>query len=238
MAMSRADLGKDPDEVSQMFDRVAKRYDILNDLLSLGQTKRWRKKVNRIVAPRPGMRILDIAAGTGTSSAALAKSGAEVIPVDFSKGMIETGKRLHPELNFIYGDALALPFGDGEFDATTISFGLRNTNDTIKALKEALRVTKPGGSIYVVEFSHPTSSIFRTIYFKYLLRALPPLAKRFSSNPDAYIYLAESIIAWPDQRELAELMTGAGWEGVRWKNLTFGVVAVHIGKRPTSISAS
>lgn len=236
--MTRADLGKDPEDVSRMFDRVAKRYDILNDLLSLGQTKRWRKKVSKIIAPKPGERILDIAAGTGTSSAALARSGAEVIAVDFSRGMIETGKRLHPDLTFVFGDALALPFNDDEFDIATISFGLRNTHDTSKALAEALRVTRPGGRIYVVEFSHPTSSVFRTIYFKYLLRALPPIAKRFSSNPDAYIYLAESIIAWPDQRELAELMTGAGWEGVRWKNLTFGVVAVHIGKRPTSISAS
>lgn len=214
-----------------MFDRVAKRYDLLNDLLSLGQTKRWRKKVNRIISPKPGMRILDIAAGTGTSSAALAKSGADVTALDFSKGMIETGKRLHPELTFIYGDALALPFEADRFDITTISFGLRNTNDTSKALKEALRVTRPGGSIYVVEFSHPTSKIFRTIYFKYLLRALPPIAKRFSSNPDAYIYLAESIIAWPNQRDLAALMTGAGWEQVSWKDLTAGVVAVHIARK-------
>lgn len=229
--MTRADLGKDPEDVSRMFDRVAKRYDLLNDLLSLGQTKRWRKKVNRIISPKPGMRILDIAAGTGTSSAALAKSGAEVTALDFSKGMIETGKRLHPELTFIYGDALALPFEADLFDITTISFGLRNTNDTSKALKEALRVTRPGGSIYVVEFSHPTSKIFRTIYFKYLLRALPPIAKRFSSNPEAYIYLAESIIAWPNQRDLAALISGAGWVSVTWRNLTAGVVAVHIGKK-------
>lgn len=229
--MTRADLGKDPEDVSRMFDRVAKRYDLLNDLLSLGQTKRWRKKVNRIISPKPGMRILDIAAGTGTSSAALAKSGAAVTALDFSKGMIETGKRLHPELTFIYGDALALPFEADQFDITTISFGLRNTNDTSKALREALRVTRPGGSIYVVEFSHPISRIFRTIYFKYLLRALPPIAKRFSSNPEAYIYLAESIIAWPNQRDLAALISGAGWEQVSWKDLTAGVVAVHTARK-------
>ena len=236
--MTRADLGKDPDDVSRMFDRVAKRYDLLNDLLSLGQTKRWRKKVSRIISPKRGERILDIAAGTGTSSAALAKSGAEVIAVDFSRGMIETGKRLHPELRFVFGDALALPFDDDEFDITTISFGLRNTHDTSKALAEALRVTRPGGRIYVVEFSHPTSSVFRTIYFKYLLRALPPIAKRFSSNPDAYIYLAESIMAWPNQRDLAALMTGVGWQEVTWRDLTAGVVAVHIGRKRASISAS
>jgi len=236
--MTRADLGKDPDDVSRMFDRVAKRYDILNDLLSLGQTKRWRKKVSRIISPKRGERILDIAAGTGTSSAALAKSGAEVIAVDFSRGMIETGKRLHPNLTFVFGDALALPFADDEFDITTISFGLRNTNHTSKALSEALRVTKPGGRIYVVEFSHPRSKIFRTIYFKYLLRALPPIAKRFSSNPDAYIYLAESIMAWPNQRDLAALMSGSGWEEVSWRDLTAGVVAVHIGRKRALISAS
>jgi demethylmenaquinone methyltransferase / 2-methoxy-6-polyprenyl-1,4-benzoquinol methylase len=229
--VTRADLGKDPEDVSRMFDRVAKRYDLLNDLLSLGQTKRWRKKVNRIISPKPGMRILDIAAGTGTSSAALAKSGAAVTALDFSKGMIETGKRLHPELTFIYGDALALPFEADQFDITTISFGLRNTNDTSKALREALRVTRPGGSIYVVEFSHPISRIFRTIYFKYLLRALPRIAKRFSSNPEAYIYLAESIIAWPNQRDLAALISGAGWEQVSWKDLTAGVVAVHTARK-------
>ena len=229
--MTRADLGKDPEDVSRMFDRVAKRYDLLNDILSLGQTKRWRKKVTRVIDPKPGMRILDIAAGTGTSSAALAKSGASVIAMDFSKGMIETGKRLHPELTFVFGDALALPFPDAEFDITTISFGLRNTHDTSKALAEARRVTKEGGSIYVVEFSHPTFSLFRTIYFKYLLRALPPIAKRFSSNPEAYIYLAESIMAWPNQRDLAALMTRAGWEGVTWRDLTGGVVAIHIGHK-------
>jgi demethylmenaquinone methyltransferase/2-methoxy-6-polyprenyl-1,4-benzoquinol methylase len=194
--------------------------------------------VSKIIAPKPGERILDIAAGTGTSSAALARSGAEVIAVDFSRGMIETGKRLHPDLTFVFGDALALPFNDDEFDIATISFGLRNTHDTSKALAEALRVTRPGGRIYVVEFSHPTSRLFRTIYFKYLLRALPPIAKRFSSNPDAYIYLAESIMAWPNQRDLAALMTRAGWQEVTWRDLTAGVVAVHIGRKRASISAS
>lgn len=235
--MTRADLGKDPEDVSRMFDRVAKRYDLLNDLLSLGQTKRWRKKVRRIIAPKPGMRILDIAAGTGTSSAALAQSGADVTALDFSKGMLETGKKLHPELTFVFGDALNLPFDNDTFDVTTISFGLRNTNDTSRALKEGLRVTKPGGSIYVVEFSHPTSRIFRTIYFKYLLRAMPPVARRFSSNPDAYIYLAESILAWPNQADLARIISEAGWQNVQFKNLTFGVVAVHSATKPGTISA-
>ena len=123
--MSRADLGKDPDEVSAMFDGVARRYDLLNDLLSLGRTKAWRKIATATINPKPGMKILDIAAGTGSSSRPLADAGAEVTPLDFSKGMLAAGKKRHPDLNFTFGDALNLPFKDGEFDITTII----NTHD-------------------------------------------------------------------------------------------------------------
>ncbi len=230
--MSRADLGKEPEEVSAMFDGVARRYDLLNDLLSLGRTKAWRKVATSIIAPKPGMRILDIAAGTGSSSRPLADAGAEVIPLDFSKGMLEAGRKRHPDLAFTHGDALALSFKDNEFDVTTISFGLRNTSDTLKALSESLRVLKPGGRMVVVEFSQPTNKIFRTIYLRYLMRAIPPVARKVSSNPGAYIYLAESIIAWPNQADLAGLMKTAGFEKVHWKNLTFGIVAVHTGSKP------
>ena len=189
--VSRADLGKDPEEVSAMFDGVAKRYDIINDLLSLGRTKAWRKIATKIIDPNPGMKILDLAAGTGSSSRPLKDKGADVIPLDFSKGMIEAGKKRNPDLPFIQGDALNLPFKDNEFDVTTISFGLRNTQNIDKALTESLRVTKPGGRMVVVEFSHPTNKILRTIYLKYLMRALPKIAKVTSSNSAAYIYLAE-----------------------------------------------
>ena len=230
--VSRADLGKEPEEVSAMFDGVARRYDLLNDLLSLGRTKAWRKVATSIIAPKPGMRILDIAAGTGSSSRPLADAGAEVIPLDFSKGMLEAGRKRHPDLAFTHGDALALSFKDNEFDVTTISFGLRNTSDTLKALSESLRVLKPGGRMVVVEFSQPTNKIFRTIYLRYLMRAIPPVARKVSSNPGAYIYLAESIIAWPNQADLAGLMKTAGFEKVHWKNLTFGIVAVHTGSKP------
>ena len=230
--VSRADLGKEPEEVSAMFDGVARRYDLLNDLLSLGRTKAWRKVATSIIAPKPGMRILDIAAGTGSSSRPLADAGAEVIPLDFSKGMLEAGRKRHPDLAFTHGDALALSFKDNEFDVTTISFGLRNTSDTLKALRESLRVLKPGGRMVVVEFSQPTNKIFRTIYLRYLMRAIPPVARKVSSNPGAYIYLAESIIAWPNQADLAELMKTAGFEKIHWKNLTFGIVAVHTGSKP------
>ena len=211
-----------------MFDGVAKRYDIMNDLLSLGQTKVWRKKATEIIAPTRGMKILDIAAGTGSSSRPLADAGAEVIPADFSQGMLDAGKKRHPDLNFTLADALNLPFENDQFDVTTISFGLRNTHDVSKALQEALRVCKPGGRLVIVEFSHPTNRFFRTIYMKYLMEALPKVARKLASNPAAYIYLAQSIQAWPTQEQLAEKIKAAGWGSVAWQNFTFGIVAVHI----------
>lgn len=227
--MSRADLGKEPEEVSAMFDGVARRYDFLNDLLSLGRTKAWRRVATATISPKAGMKILDIAAGTGSSSRPLADAGANVTPLDFSKGMLDAGRKRHADLNFTQGDALNLPFTDGEFDVTTISFGLRNTANTHSALREALRVTKAGGRIVVVEFSQPTNFIFRTIYMRYLMRALPPIARRVASNPEAYVYLAESIMAWPNQSDLAAILRKAGWERVGWQNLTFGIVAIHSG---------
>jgi demethylmenaquinone methyltransferase/2-methoxy-6-polyprenyl-1,4-benzoquinol methylase len=212
-----------------MFDGVARRYDFLNDLLSLGRTKAWRRVATATISPKAGMKILDIAAGTGSSSRPLADAGANVTPLDFSKGMLDAGRKRHPDLNFTQGDALNLPFTDGEFDVTTISFGLRNTANTQSALREALRVTKAGGRIVVVEFSQPTNFIFRTIYMRYLMRALPPIARRVASNPEAYVYLAESIMAWPNQSDLAAILRKAGWERVGWQNLTFGIVAIHSG---------
>ncbi|CAB4614893.1 unannotated protein [freshwater metagenome] len=227
--MVRANLNKDPDDVSKMFDDVAHRYDFLNDLLSVGRTKAWRKVVTAIIAPKSGMKILDIAAGTGSSSRPLVDKGAEVIALDFSEGMLAAGRKRHKDIKFQQGDALNLPFTENTFDVTTISFGLRNTSDTSAALKDALRVTKTGGRIVVCEFSHPTNKVFRFIYLKYLMRTLPVIAKRISKNPAAYIYLAESIQAWPNQSSLAQVMRQAGWESVSWQDLTFGIVAVHIG---------
>lgn len=232
MRMSRANMDKNPDEVAAMFDGVAKRYDLVNDLLSLGRTKAWRKATTQLIQPRPGMKILDLAAGTGSSSEPLAAAGADVIPADFSEGMLAAGRKARPHLPFTKADALNLPFADGQFDVATISFGLRNTQKTAKALAEMLRVVKPGGFLVVTEFSSPTFGPFRTIYTNYLMKALPAIARKTSSNPDAYIYLAESIRAWPDQKALAAQISAAGWVDVSWKNLTGGVVAVHKARKP------
>ena len=225
--MTRADLRKNPADVTAMFDGVAERYDLTNDVLSLGQDRRWRTAVVEAVAPRPGERVLDLAAGTGTSSQPFADAGAHVVACDFSQGMLQVGKRVRPSLAFVAGDATRLPFADDTFDAVTISFGLRNIVDPDAGLREMLRVTRPGGRLVVCEFSSPTWAPFRTVYVEYLMRALPAVARAVSSNPEAYIYLAESIRAWPDQAGLSERVLGAGWSRCRWRNLSGGVVALH-----------
>ena len=229
--MTRADLDKSPADVARMFDAVAARYDLTNDVLSLGQDRRWRKVVAAAVGARRGQRVLDLAAGTGTSSEPFVAAGAHAVPCDFSLGMLRVGKRRRPELSFVAGDAMRLPFGDESFDAVTMSFGLRNVADIDVALAEMLRVTRPGGRLVVCEFSHPTWRPFRTVYVEYLMRALPVIARRTSSNPEAYVYLAESIRAWPDQQALAQRIAAAGWQDVGWRNLSGGIVAVHLATR-------
>jgi demethylmenaquinone methyltransferase / 2-methoxy-6-polyprenyl-1,4-benzoquinol methylase len=225
--MSKASLTKNPREVAAMFDRVAAKYDITNDVLAFGLTHFWRKATANAVAAKKGEKILDLAAGTGTSSLAFAKSGATVIPCDFSLGMLQEGNKRSPQLNFSAGDALSLPFAEETFDAVTISFGIRNVNNVDKALKEMLRVTKPGGRIVVCEFSSPTFEPFRKIYMEYLMKALPAIAKKTSSNPDAYVYLADSIRAWPNQKDFALQINNSNWNNVKWKNLTGGIVCLH-----------
>ena len=227
-----ADLDKQPHEVAAMFDDVAERYDLTNDVLSLGQTRLWRRAVAQAVAAGPGERVLDLAAGTGSSSLPFAAAGAQVVAADFSLGMLRVGKRAHPALDLLAGDALRLPFADAAFDAVTISFGLRNVSDVDAALTEMARVTRPGGRLVVCEFSHPTWTPFRTVYTEYLMRALPSVARRVSSNPDAYVYLAESIRAWPDQPALSRRVAASGWTAVGWRNLTGGIVALHRAHKP------
>ena len=228
-SVTRASLDKQPHEVASMFDDVAAHYDLTNDVLSLGQTRLWRKEVAKAVDARPAQKVLDLAAGTATSSQPFAAAGAYTVPCDFSLGMLKVGKERQPHMPFTAGDATKLPFRDDTFDAVTISFGLRNVQDTDAALREMYRVTKPGGRVVICEFSQPTWKPFRTVYTEYLMRALPPVATAVSSNPDAYVYLAESIRAWPAQDVLAARLQGAGWSKVAWRNLTGGVVALHRG---------
>lgn len=233
----RADLGKDPARVSGMFDEVAAGYDRTNTVLSLGNDRLWRIATTRAIAPKPGQKILDLAAGTGASSVSLARSGAEVVAADFSPGMIAEGQRRHsgiPNLRFVEADATNLPFADGEFDTVTISFGLRNVNDPKKALAELLRVTAPGGKLVICEFSHPPRSGFRALYRFYNDRILPLVARGVSSNADAYDYLNESIRDWPDQATLSGWIRDAGWVDVAHRDLSFGIVALHRAHRPRS----
>ena len=232
--MSRANLDKTPKDIASMFDAVAARYDLVNDLLSLGQTRRWRRLVVSSIRAKADEIVLDLAAGTGASSLPIADTGAQVVPCDFSFGMLKVGKARHPQLAFTAGDALKLPFEDQVFDVATVSFGLRNVSDMDLALIEIARVLKPGGRLLICEFSHPTFAPFRMIYIEYLMKALPWIAKRTSSNPEAYIYLAESIRAWPDQEALTARIERAGFTKVAWRNLSGGIVALHRAVRVES----
>jgi demethylmenaquinone methyltransferase/2-methoxy-6-polyprenyl-1,4-benzoquinol methylase len=232
--MTRASLDKQPHEVAAMFDRTARRYDLVNDVLSLGQDRLWRKATARAVDAGPGEVVLDLAAGTGTSTDAFTTLGARAIACDFSLGMLRAGVQKHGGsglsgggVSFVGGDALRLPFADGAFDAVTISFGLRNVADTHQALAELLRVTRPGGRLVICEFSRPPFKAFDVVYTQYLMRLLPRVARAVSSNPDSYEYLAESIRDWYDQAELSQVIQTAGWRKVAWRNLSLGIVALH-----------
>jgi demethylmenaquinone methyltransferase/2-methoxy-6-polyprenyl-1,4-benzoquinol methylase len=235
--MTRASLDKQPSDVAAMFDRTAERYDLLNGLMTGGRDRRWRGAVRKALDLRDGELVLDLAAGTGSSSVPFTETGARCVACDFSLGMLRVGTRRNggraPEgtLGFVAGDALRLPFADGSFDAVTISFGLRNVADTGQALREMLRVTRPGGRLLVCEVSSPPNRLLALGHRLHLRYGLPLLAK-VSSNPDSYTYLAESTLAWPDQAALAGLLRDAGWEAVRWRDLTFGVVALHHARRP------
>lgn len=230
--MPRASLDKQPPDVAAMFDEVAPRYDRTNAILSMRQDRRWRGHVLRALDVHVGELVLDLAAGTGTSSDPMADAGVHVVACDFSLGMLAAGRRRREDLAFVAGDALRLPFADGAFDAVTISFGLRNVVDTDAALAELRRVTRHGGRLVVCEFSHPTSTALRAVYSRYLMRMLPRIAGRVASNPQAYRYLAESIEDWPDQQGLAAVIRRAGWDDVAYRNLSGGIVALHRARRP------
>jgi demethylmenaquinone methyltransferase / 2-methoxy-6-polyprenyl-1,4-benzoquinol methylase len=258
--MARAQLDKRPGDVAAMFDAIAGRYDLLNDILSGGQVRLWRRAVARIAGAGPGERVLDLAAGTGTSTLTFTATGADAVACDFSLGMLRAGRTRSAradgppaardygghrsghaggsrgvappgQLSFVGGDALRLPFRDEAFDVVTISFGLRNVADPGAALAEMRRVTRPGGRLVVCEFSTITIAPVDMLYRRYLINVLPAIARRTARSPEAYEYLAESIVDWPTQRDLASMIESAGWSAVRWRDLTMGVVAVHVARR-------
>lgn len=232
--MDRATLEKNPRDVASMFDGVSNNYDITNVILTGGLIKVWRSATREAIAPRPGLKVVDIAGGTGSSAASYAKYGADVIASDFSEGMIKKGRLRYPDLEFVQADAMNLPFADNTFDVTTISYGLRNVKDPDMALSEMFRVTKPGGRLVIAEFSRPKNRLFRTAYHFYLQDFMPLVASLFSSNAAAYGYLFESIEAWPAQEEFAGHLREAGWTNVEYRNLTNGVVALHRAEKPSN----
>ncbi|HEY8302878.1 MAG TPA: demethylmenaquinone methyltransferase [Jatrophihabitans sp.] len=229
----KATLDKAPREVAAMFDGVARRYDLTNTVLSAGLDRHWRTRTRQVLELGAGDRVLDLAAGTGVSTAEMQRGGASAVACDFSLGMVRAGRaaRGRRSVAFVAGDGMHLPFADAAFDAASIAFGLRNVADPQQALRELARVVRPGGRLVVCEFSRPTFAPFRFVYLNYLMRVLPWIARRVAANPEAYVYLADSIRAWPAQDELARTIASCGWQDVRFRNLTGGIVALHVAER-------
>jgi demethylmenaquinone methyltransferase / 2-methoxy-6-polyprenyl-1,4-benzoquinol methylase len=218
--------------VQRMFDRVAPRYDLANTMFSLGQDKGWRQAAARATVLAGGEVAVDVACGTGALTRELQAlaPGAVVVGMDFSQGMLVRAQPAGGErLRLAAGDAVALPLSDASVDVVTIAFGLRNLPEPGQGLLELRRVLGPGGRLVVCEFSHPVVPGFREVYRRYLTRLIPVAARRLTSDPEAYQYLARSIGAWPDQPGLARWLQEAGFGQVAWRNLSGGIVALHRG---------
>lgn len=226
--------------VRDMFAKIAKRYDLLNHLLSGNTDKRWRRLVAEEVHRRVGSdraQILDVACGTGDLSLELFEATAsQVTAIDFCREMLEIGARKalnrNGQISFIEGDALGLPFLDESFDAVTIGFGLRNLAAVDDGLKELFRVLKPGGSVAVLEFSKPQTPVMRQLFQFYFTKLLPLMGGAISGSRSAYSYLPSSVQSFPDQDQLASLMDHIGFQEVRYQNLTGGIAALHLARRP------
>ena len=229
--------------VARVFDSVAPRYDLMNDLMSVGVHRLWKNAMVDVLHPRAGEAFLDVAGGTGDIAFRIVQRLGEragnthVTICDINPAMLEVGRDravdrgLLKGLTWTTGDAESLPFPDRSFDAYTIAFGLRNVTDIDKALREAFRVLRPGGRFLCLEFSKVTSAPIGRLYDAYSERALPFFGRVVARDAESYRYLHESIRRFPPQRELAERMRRAGFSRVAWRNMTLGVVALHSGWR-------
>jgi demethylmenaquinone methyltransferase/2-methoxy-6-polyprenyl-1,4-benzoquinol methylase len=230
--------------VARVFESVAPRYDLMNDLMSGGVHRLWKNAMVDVLHPRKGEAFLDVAGGTGDIAFRIVQrvghgsgGGAHVTICDINPAMLEVGRDravdrgLLKGLTWTTGDAESLPFPDRSFDAYTIAFGLRNVTDIDKALREAFRVLRPGGRFLCLEFSKVTSAPLGRVYDAYSERALPLLGRVIARDAESYRYLHESIRRFPSQRDLARRMGEAGFERVGWRNMTLGVVALHTGWR-------
>lgn len=226
-------------QIRSMFSGIAKRYDLLNHILSFGLDGYWWRRMARESGARPGVLFLDVAAGTGDSTVCLARRGARVLSSDFTLAMLRLGPakfrrnglqdRVFASLG---ADAQMLPFKGATFDGLTICYGIRNVEDRAKALAEFRRVLKPGGRLTVLEFSRPRWSWLRWVYGFYSSALLPRIGGWISGNSSAYVYLPESILGFPGPQALARELEAAGFEKIQWKPLTGGIAALHLGSRP------
>lgn len=227
--------------VAQVFDSVAARYDLMNDLMSGGLHRLWKKAALTLAAVRPGQQVLDVAGGTGDLAAALAEQvgpKGRVVLADINAAMLGVGRDrlldrgLAANLSWVQADAEQLPFADDRFDLVTIAFGLRNVTDKDRALAAMRRVLKPGGRLLVLEFSQPSNPLFAKLYDQYSFQVLPRLGRLVAGDAASYRYLAESIRMHPDQEKLRAMMAAAGLDDCHYHNLTGGIVALHIGAKP------
>jgi demethylmenaquinone methyltransferase / 2-methoxy-6-polyprenyl-1,4-benzoquinol methylase len=218
-------------QVRAMFDRIAGVYDRMNSVMTAGMHHAWRERAVDLARVGPGSRALDVATGTGDLAIALRRRGADVIGQDFSDGMLELARRKAPELRFEQGDALALPYADGEFDAVTVGFGARNFADLARGLREMTRVAKPGGRVVVLEITTPQRPPLSWFFRLWFDRVVPALG-RLAGDPDAYNYLPSSVRRFPGPRDLAAELAAAGLSEVRWVLTAGGIIAIHAGTKP------
>jgi demethylmenaquinone methyltransferase/2-methoxy-6-polyprenyl-1,4-benzoquinol methylase len=219
--------------VEDLFATIASRYDLINDLQSLGLHRRWKKRLIQLAKPEPHECALDLCCGTGDVAFRLAKAGTQTVGADFSLPMLQVGRNRFPNerIQFIRADALSLPFDDSTFDLLTISYGLRNLADVKEGLNEMQRVLKPGGRALVLDFGKPTNALFRTGYYAYLKNFVPLFGRIFCGNSATHAYIFESLLAYPAQKGVAELMRQSGWANIRIENLLGGMMSINFGEK-------